>query len=38
MLQGQWKGWYRGEYKIMLSSYEEFLLYLIDEASADAEK
>lgn len=30
MLQGQWQGWYRGEYKIMLSSYEEFLQHLID--------
>ena len=30
MLLGQWQGWYRGEYKIMLSSYEEFLQHLID--------
>ena len=30
MLRGHWKGWYRGEYKIMFSSYEQFLNYLVD--------
>ncbi|NQT15034.1 MAG: hypothetical protein HQ582_19920, partial [Planctomycetes bacterium] len=38
MLQGQWAGWYRGEYKIMFSSYEEFLLHLIDGADSDTKK
>ena len=28
--QGQWEGWYCGEYKIIFSSYEEFPRYLID--------
>jgi len=31
MQQGQWEGWCRGEYKVMFSSYEEFLQYLIDQ-------
>lgn len=35
MLRGQWRHWYRGEYKIMLSSYEEYLTYLIDGKSAN---
>lgn len=38
MLQRRWEGWYRGEYTIMFSSYEEFLLFLIDGADSDVEK
>lgn len=30
MLQGKWEHWYRGEYKIRFSSYEEYLSYLIE--------
>ncbi|QNN21906.1 hypothetical protein HED60_06350 [Planctomycetales bacterium ZRK34] len=37
-LQAPWKGWYRGEYKIMLSSYEEYLQYLIHGATGDSRK